>query len=189
MRCLRVVPYALLAALLAACSNEPLTPMEEMLTASFNMGGTDRPFYAELEGLATFGPDLEGRCPSPNFGIITYTTGSGKATHLGNLQHTSSHCPGPYIGDPPPYGTMLGGEWTFMAANGDELYAQYEGLQLTPLFENPTLVTSEVTFIGGTGRFSDASGWAHADGYIQVPANPDTDPWPVYLNLEGRISY
>lgn len=189
MRYLKVVPCAALAALLAGCGNEPLTPTEEMRTASFSTSGTDRPFKAELEGLATFAPREPGRCRTMDVPFITVGSGTGEGTHLGHFEHSSAHCFENPIGPPPPYGLFERGEWTFVAANGDELYATYEGEQLSPVFEDPTFLTAEVIFVGGTGRFSDASGWAHVEGFVRVPEDWMTEPWPLYQTLEGRISY
>ena len=197
MRVLRAVPCAVLAALSAGCGDELLPPTEDPPAVSPALGARtpddlvqpDRPFNAEVHGLVTFAPDVAGRCRTPTFGIITLSVGTGQVTHLGRVQFSSSHCPEPPAGPPPPYGLIERGEWTFVAANGDELHATYEGEQLTPLFENPTLVRSELVFSGGTGRFSGASGWARAEGRLEVPAAWETEPWSLQLTLRGRIRY
>jgi hypothetical protein len=189
MRCPKVLPGAALAALLVGCANDVPTPAEEMLTESVHAGGVERAFKADVQGLGSFELRQEGRCRTMDVPIVTVSTGRGQATHLGLFAFSSSHCFELPVAAPPPYGTMERGEWTFVSADGDELYATYEGVQLSALFSNPTYLASDLTFTGGTGRFSNASGWAHAEGRIEVPANPDTDPWPLYLTLEGRISY
>jgi hypothetical protein len=74
---------------------------------------------------------------------------TGQATHLGQFTRTENlvlYADGSFVG------TL-----TFIAANGDELDADFVGQ-----FTSPTTAVATYTFTGGTGRFADASGGADA---------------------------
>jgi hypothetical protein len=68
----------------------------------------------------------------------------GRATHLGRLEMTATHCAS-YA--------PAGGEATMVAANGDALFLGYSG---TCDESGSCSIDAQVT--GGTGRFEDASG-------------------------------
>lgn len=146
------------------------------------------PFRARLEGQSTFEVRPAGRCRTMDVPFITLTTGWGQASGLGRVEFSASHCFEMTQVAPPPYGFFERGEWAFVAANGDELYATYEGEQLTPIMD-PILGTVQIVFTGGTGRFQNATGTAHGEVTIRVPVNWETDPWPVIMAIEGRIVY
>lgn len=159
-----------------------------VMQASQGLAHPMRPFQAEVRGEVTFPTRPEGRCRTMDLPFLTGSVGAGVATHMGRVQFTSAHCFESPSGPPPPYGLFERGEMTLVAENGDELHMSYEGEQTTPIFANPTLGTAEMIFTGGTGRFSSASGWAHGEIQVEVPADP-ADPWPIRLLLEGQISY
>jgi len=71
---------------------------------------------------------------------------------------------------------------SFTAANGDSLYAVGSG---TNVPSGPGLVafTTELTFVGGTGRFERAEGEASVVGQANLIARVST------LTLEGFIAY
>jgi hypothetical protein len=83
----------------------------------------------------------------PNVVQLSVAT-TGWATHLGRFTSTAT-----VVVD------MANGTLTetrvFLAANGDRLYAVGEGT-----FTSATTVEGTLTFVGGTGRFEDASGQA-----------------------------
>lgn len=70
---------------------------------------------------------------------------------------------------------------TYTAANGDVLNAMNEGTSV----RNATGVSfsATVTFTGGTGRFANATGQAHAYGTADFRANTSD------YELEGTIAY
>lgn len=93
--------------------------------------------------------DFDGRCSEPSDFTISFRL-EGQATHLGRITAVAEHCSW--------VDWELRDSWTndgvmmFTAANGDDLWATYEG-------EPSGTGTREVlTFTGGTGRFASASG-------------------------------
>src|SRR5262245_7845191 len=95
----------------------------------------DRPFRGSAAGIGT------GVVP-PNGLVIEYT---GTATHLGRFTREERLFLNP---DGSLTGTMV-----FTAANGDELWLDFEGA-----LTSPTTAGGTYTFTGGTGRFQSASG-------------------------------
>jgi hypothetical protein len=67
----------------------------------------------------------------------------------------------------------------FTAANGDQLFAEIEGVPTG----SPTTVGGTYTFTGGTGRFSDASGMAEFTGVIA------SDGIHITVAFEGTMQY
>ena len=98
------------------------------------------------------------------------TTGAGQATHLGSFTRLASVVI--RLVDGRTEGTVV-----FTAANGDQLFADFEG---TPT--SPTTVVGTYTFTGGTGRFSDASGVAEFVGVT-------SDGIHIAIAFEGTIQY
>lgn len=117
-------------------------------------GSSERPFHGVVVGEGGVIPDAS--CP---IGLRTFGEATGTATHLGLTTMGSSHCtPNPPFGDPP--GPIVGGEMTFVGANGDTLSATYTGTPDTlPPVEGAALSGQlHVIITGGTGRFDGASG-------------------------------
>jgi len=99
--------------------------------------------------------------------------GSGYATHLGRyteIGHVS-------ISGENPYALDLDGWATYIAANGDEVYANVTG-QLN-FFTGAIIAT--VTYDGGSGRFDGASGSAGLLGQL----GPDG----ISVVVVGTIDY
>jgi hypothetical protein len=100
--------------------------------------------------------------------------GVGNATHLGRYDEVGSAKFSP-TADP----TVLQVDaWaTYTAANGDQLYAVITG----HLNGVTGVITATATYVGGTGRFADASGTATLSGQllpgglIQVAVNGTID--------------
>ena len=76
------------------------------------------------------------------------TSGTGVASHIGALQYVSLDV----INFPFVTGTA-----TITAANGDEIFTTFSG-QLTDIGNGMLNVNIENTIIGGTGRFTGATG-------------------------------
>ena len=100
--------------------------------------------------------------------LVTITT-TGQATHLGRFTRLTSSV---FHADGSSEGTSV-----FTAANGDQLFAEFEA----PPISHGTL-RGTGTFTGGTGRFSDASGGAY---FVAVFA-PDGSPT---VDFGGIIQY
>ena len=114
-------------------------------------GETSRRFQGTAEGAVT-------EFTTPTDWVIDYV---GNATHLGKFTRReliSFTGPGTFEG------TIV-----FVAANGDELDADFEGH-----FVSPNDAVGTYTFTGGSGRFSDATGaaefTAHTPDGIHVSA-------------------
>ena len=102
----------------------------------------------------------------PNELVIEYT---GTATHLGQFtreEHLFLNPDGSFTG------TMV-----FTAANGDELWLDFQGA-----FTSPTTAEGTYTFTGGTGRFEGATGEATFDAFTP-------DGVHVEATFEGTIRY
>lgn len=158
-------------------------------------GGMDRPFQATLVGEAYWQFPSVAR---PDCGpVATLGNPTGRATHMGKVTTSNSHCPAlpEYIGD---------GRLTIVAANGDEVYATYD---YDPSDETNVI---PITITGGTGRFKDASGsltevYSVEQQFTTVcttePFCFDVDPgegelfldlsarWPWSATLTGTITY
>jgi hypothetical protein len=122
-------------------------------------GGSDRPFKGFAEGVVT------GVLPS---GAIVVES-EGIATHLGDFTRTELVFFGP--------DGAIAGSVIFTAANGDQLWADFEGD-----FISPTTAEGTYTFTGGTGRFSDATGTASFEATT-------TDGLHLDVAFAGSISY
>lgn len=96
--------------------------------------------------------------------------GEGIINHLGLMTTTMTFCSGPE------------GYWdtdiVFVAANGDELWASIpEGIIIPNDEDNSNYYSrrfnDDMYFVGGTGRFEDASGEAKTNAFVHYP----TDEW------------
>ena len=144
--------------------------------AAADTGGTERPFTGKLAGSATFPDD-----PSCPLRFRTVSEGSGTASHLGRVSMTSNHC-----FDLP--NLMTQGQFTLVAANGDELHMTYGGTcnpPIPPLGGITTCVANNV-IVGGTGRFADATGEAEVTGLV---TNTGAPPFPITWTWDGTLSY
>lgn len=101
--------------------------------------------------------------------------GAGTATHLGHYDEVGSAQFSP-TADPTVFQIDA---WTiYTAANGDELYAIHTGY----LNGLTGAITTTITYVGGTGRFDDASGSATLSGQI-LPSGTIT------VTVQGTIDY
>ncbi|MDH3459096.1 MAG: hypothetical protein OER90_19825 [Gemmatimonadota bacterium] len=179
MRVLRGVPFAALAALVAGCGTEPLNPADELVSPAFAVGGTDRPFKADLSGTAVWEYDwLDPDCP-----VTTVSDGWGTVSHLGQVHHHWTHCA------PVTKPTYEDGHLVITAANGDQLICEYGGWPAAVGASLPL----PIQVVGGTGRFADASGTIYLAAFkIEGEWGDDglpIEPWYAWWTLEGMISY
>lgn len=113
-------------------------------------------------------------------GTAQFTTandfvGMGRATHLGlytevgNVSFTPSQTPGVLDVD----------GWThYTASNGDQLYALIRGTLDTTTGQ----VLATVTYVGGTGRFTNATGWSNLNGQMLGAGS-------ISVAVRGSIDY
>jgi hypothetical protein len=142
-----------------------------LLVAAIAVGATERPFAGSGSGIAVMSVDADG-IPS------AVVTGSGNATHLGMFTNAGKVVFHPDASNPNlahPSGAV-----TFVAANGDKLEAVIEGgtVDLTTGFGD-----GDFRFIGGTGRFANATGIIHG----VVEQNFVTGAYQI--TIVGNINY
>jgi hypothetical protein len=105
-----------------------------------------------------------------------FLEGEGNGTHLGNFTISLNHCGRPGL-------PLSDGHGTFVAANGDLLHITYFGVGgLTgtfPVFN----FESRVEFVGGSGRFANATGTATVLGTIDVTVLAGTGDWQGEISL------
>ena len=101
--------------------------------------------------------------------------GAGRATHLGRYDEVGSAQFSP-TADPTVF--QIDAWSIYTAANGDQLYAVFSG-HLNGLTGT---ITATVTYVGGTGRFTDASGTATLSGQL-LPGGS------VEVAVKGTIDY
>lgn len=161
----------LLLALAAAVVTIPVTAV----SAGANPGS--RPFKGSMGGAVTFVVDTG--CP---LGLRSDTAASGTASHLGRFTYEGSHCSG----------FTFAGQQTMVAANGDELFADYEsfGPPVMPPSEVGTVydVPTAFTITGGTGRFADATGGGYMTAHITFMGF-GAPVWPITFEWQGTIGY
>jgi hypothetical protein len=111
--------------------------------------------------------------PPANFG------GGGPVTHMGNTTQFGTLFLGPPNANlmAPGYGSV-----TIVAANGDSVSFDYEGLLNAATGEG----TGTFTFTGGTGRFANVTGQGTFDALIDLSLPSDQ---PMKVTLDGTISY
>lgn len=130
------------------------------------------------------------RCPTAPGGLAAVWVSTGELTghfsHLGFVRASYEHCLRQDMA------TFDEGRAVFVAADGDELYTTYWGYPAEPpdmanmIFRNWDFHT----IIGGTGRFSEATGAFVDYGVIQMIGPPDTVLYhPVTATSSGLISY
>jgi hypothetical protein len=102
-------------------------------------------------------------------GLLLTATATGRATHLGRF---TRHERVLLRAD----GTFQG-RVVFTAANGDKLFVDAEGA-----FTSATTADGTYTFVGGTGRFRDASGEAAFQAVT-------SDGVHIAIRFKGSIDY
>src|SRR5262245_2048541 len=121
-------------------------------------GGSDRPHLGQCD---TVIPP-----PPPSFPAVVTISLTCHFRHLGLTSGTVVETLN--VAGPPSNGvlplTISNGEITYVAANGDELHATFEGTASINFLTGDIAFEGIETFVGGTGRFSDASGTSYLEG-------------------------
>jgi hypothetical protein len=126
------------------------------------------PFKGNLDGVVTRTP-----LDPPFAAVLVEATGT--ATHLGHFALEIPHVVNIVT-------RTAAGSYQFTAANGDTVYAEFTG-QATPT-ETPGVLYIEetATIVGGTGRFTGATGSFTAERWY------DTAAGTTFGDFEGSIS-
>ena len=160
------------AALFLGCegSQDPTAPSATIAAPRGDLpAATQVPFKATFSG--TGAASTGGRCDV----LTVQIDGTGHATHLGRFTTDQSHCASPASLD------FTAGVFTLTAANGDQLRGTYSG-QFVPLEPPLFAIDGQFTFVGGTGRFADATGGGDASGVQNLATGEAT------VELLGTIS-
>ncbi len=119
----------------------------------------------------------------PNFFLTMI--GDGNISHLGKINTVMTFCCDVTTG------VYQNTEVVFVAANGDELYAEIPiGYILPNEGDNSDFYQSffndPMYFTGGTGRFENASGEAMTNAFVHDPTGPE-DVWHTDFFSEGTL--
>ena len=153
------------------------------LTAFFLLGSlpvlaADRPFALNGKGVATFTLNEAG---IPVRGDVTSTS---NATHLGLCTTVGvvNYVP---ANDPEHPGRLLSsGTGTITAANGDTLLIEFSGVLDPPAPGSATAIDKPVFhFVGGTGRFANATGKADAVVIVNLATGA------FEITMVGNLNY
>jgi hypothetical protein len=91
----------------------------------------------------------------------------------------------------PPVNGLLPGVVTntgaYVAANGDRVNSSFSGTGVTNLSDFTATFEGTEHFLGGTGRFADATGTAHIKGTAVL--NPVAGSGTAHFTIEGTITY
>jgi hypothetical protein len=143
-------------------------------------GGTDRPVKGSTAGTTTV--DIAT-------GVGT-SQGTGTVSHLGKTTFTLNFTVLPTG----PTTVTNSGTGTLVAANGDQVFVTFTGSGTVPSLI-PTVgqnidATLVSTIVGGTGRFSDASGTTTTTVHLEIVSVVGTTfSTRDTTTLVGRISY
>lgn len=158
------------------------------LTPSAGAAPPARPFTGSAIVEVLVGPEPDGSCDA-DAGWRTDTTATGTASHLGRMTFTATHC----TPEEPEseVGLVHDGEMTMVAANGDELFVEYEGYSDPWVFELGAVITGTMylSIDGGTGRFEGATGEAVMDVYLILESFDITVPLPGVFSWQGELTY
>lgn len=149
-----------------------------VLAAAAGASPATRPFKGSVSGTVTFVGDPN--CAPPiGIGLRTDGAGTGTVSHLGKTTLTSAHCSA----------FVFSGLMTLTAANGDELVLAYQSVDGAPGNVGEVFVVHHTfQFVGGTGRFEDATGGGVMTAYVLFEGFPDP-VWPVTWEWKGTIGY
>lgn len=134
-----------------------------------------RPFRVTLQGEVAFA-FVGAECPE--FGLQTQWEAAGTASHLGRTQASGAHCSS--------FG-LYTGEGTLVAANGDEVHIQYQGMGAEFEIGDVLELPCDFEIIGGTGRFAGAEGAGTL--IVRALASSWEGPWQATFTYTGVIGY
>jgi hypothetical protein len=108
--------------------------------------------------------------------LYAHVEGQGQATHLGRFTQTGDAAVDVATGN-------AGGTWMLTAANGDQLFLDFEAIPTS----DSTHGLAAFTIVGGTGRFQGATGsYTQTIVFTTTPGTPGSTFTDV---LEGTISF
>jgi hypothetical protein len=137
------------------------------------------PFTGATHGFGMVQPDEA--CPPINLRSVVST--SGFVSDMGMVQLDWYNCT-------PEGADVEGIEMTFVAENGDQVFATYEAHNAPAVTEEPMLMEIDYEFeiIGGTGQYEGATGGGQLDATMAWPGF-DINYWPGMVLIDGTITY
>lgn len=149
-----------------------------LLLGSLSVMATERPFALNGAGVATFHINELGIPVSADVTSTNTATHLGLCTTVGTVNYTPAN-------DPEHPGRLLSsGSGTITAANGDKLLIEFSGVLDPPPSGSATAIDKPTFhFVGGTGRFANATGSAEA----VVVVNLATGAFEI--TMVGKIDY
>jgi hypothetical protein len=109
------------------------------------------------------------------FVSATEFVGSGVATHLGRYSEAGTVS---FTPTSDPAVLHVDGSIVYTAANGDELHASISG----ELNTATGVVAASVSYVGGTGRFANATGTSSLSGQLGADG-------AISVTVRGKIDY
>lgn len=168
MKHLTILLVAALLIILAGCSekSETVAPAGTQVT---ELAKIPTPWKGRMEGITVHYPN-----PSVCGTTMMYSDMNlvGNMTLGGKSVVVTHHCIGNNI--------ITNGEMELTTANGDKIFATYEG-DYTILPTGMMGLTAEMTITGGTGRFEGATGYGSGFG----ESNPSANPITLWMEMEG----
>jgi hypothetical protein len=166
-----------------------MTLLVVTIAAPASAQGPDRQVPIKGTVIGEHGPPDFAAPGCPDWAEWRYSSaGEGRMSHLGMVEYSLTQCtmPGPE--------TTSEGTITVVAANGDELWLEHTMFgRMVGTMDHPEgfFFDGEWTAVGGTGRFTHASGSGdlYGAGNIYGIVDPDVPPWLMQTNFEGDIAY
>jgi hypothetical protein len=171
----------LLVSAALACNGTPLAPDSRAAQGGVT-AASDQPLPWRITATVATTP------ADPPDGCLVYFTSviEGTATYLGRFSGIGSTCvvdqvapdPDPPFtpAGPPPYATaqFTNPRWTLTAANGDELWIEGpEAVAVISFADNSLAARGIHRIVGGTGRFTGATGEAQVGAVNDDGQGPD----------------
>lgn len=155
-----------------------LTLTAFLLLGSLTAMANERPFALNGNGVAVFITDGSGIPIGADVTSTSTATHLGLCTTIGRVNYTPAN-------DPEHPGRLLSsGSGTITAANGDTLLIEFTGVLDPPPPGSASAIDKPVfRFVGGTGRFAQATGQANAVVVVNLLTGA------FELTMVGDINY
>jgi hypothetical protein len=142
-------------------------------------GDGELPFTGAVHGYGMVEPDEA--CPPVDLHSAFTTT--GHVTEMGTIELDYDNCT-------PEGAEIMGTEMTFVADNGDSVFATYDATDVPSVGPDPMLLEIEYDFeiTGGTGQFAGATGGGQLMGKVAWPGF-EPNYWPTLVLIDGTITY